>query len=74
MAIELGRRNPNLCCFTYHPGTVDTELSRPFTSRYTKNTIFSIEEAANYLLGVLQQSTPEHNGLLFDWNGDIIPF
>jgi hypothetical protein len=29
-AIELARYNPQSCMVTLHPGTVDTELSRPF--------------------------------------------
>ena len=74
ISIELGRRNPQLCCVCYHPGTVDTDLSRPFTKRYTQNAIFSPEEASAYFMNVLHSLTPESNGTVVDWKGERIPF
>jgi len=74
ISIELGRNNPNLCCYSYHPGTVDTDLSRPFTRRYTKNAIFSAQQAAEYVLNVLAARNEEDNGGFFDWKGEPIPF
>ena len=74
ISIELGRRNKSLCCFGYHPGTVDTDLSKPFTKRYTKNPIFTPNQAAEYFYSVLNQRTPEENGLFFDWKGEKIEF
>lgn len=73
-SIELARSNPQLCCFSYHPGTVDTELSRPFTRRYTKNTIFSPEQAAQYMLDVLALRSPEDNGGFYDWKGERLEY
>ena len=74
ISIELGRRNPNLCCFGYHPGTVDTNLSSPFTKRYTKNPIFTPRQAAAYFYSVLNERTAEDNGRCFDWKGEAIEF
>ena len=74
ISIELGRNNPNLCCYSYHPGTVDTDLSRPFTRRYTKNAIFSAQQAAEYAINVLAVRKEEDNGGFFDWKGEPISF
>lgn len=74
ISIELGRNKPDFCCYTYHPGTVDTDLSRPFTKRYTRNKIFSPEQAALYMIDVLCARTAQDNGRFFDWKGESIPF
>ena len=74
ISIELSRRNPRLCCFGYHPGTVDTNLSRPFTKRYTKNPIFTPQQAAEFFCSVVQPRKPEENGLFFDWKGEVVEF
>lgn len=30
MSIEFGRKKANIACIVLHPGTVDTDLSKPF--------------------------------------------
>ncbi|MEC7983752.1 MAG: SDR family NAD(P)-dependent oxidoreductase [Myxococcota bacterium] len=74
LALEMARYNPNLCCVSYHPGTVDTELSRPFTKRYKRNNIFTPSEAADYLHNLIGDLRPSKNGLFFDWKGESIEF
>lgn len=74
ISIEFGRRNPQLCCFGYHPGTVDTDLSKPFTKRYTKNPIFTPQQAAEYFHSVLVQRSAQDNGLFFDWKGEKVDY
>jgi len=74
LSIELRRSNKTIICCAYHPGTVDTELSRPFTRNYKRNAIFTPEQAAQYFWRVSSALTLEDNGKCFDWAGKAIPW
>ena len=74
LSIELARRNPDAICVALHPGTVDTALSKPFQSGVPAGKLFSPDRAAEQLLGVLDQLTPEDSGHLFAWDGEQLPF
>ena len=72
IAIEQARRNPASIVLGLHPGTVDTDLSKPF-QRNVK-TLFSADESATHLLKVIDTATPVSSGSLFDWQGlEIAP-
>jgi NAD(P)-dependent dehydrogenase (short-subunit alcohol dehydrogenase family) len=73
LAIELARRNRDAVCVTLHPGTVDTALSAPFQSG-RRDGLFSPEESAAHLLGVIDRLGGEDSGGLFAWDGQAIPF
>ncbi len=74
LAIELARRNPAAVCVGLHPGTVDTDLSRPFQRGVPTERLFSPELAAEQLLTVIDSLTPPSSGRLFTWDGSEIPF
>ncbi len=71
-AIELARTRKQAICVALHPGTVDTDLSRPFTKAGLA--LQTPTEAAARLLAVIDGLTPAHSGLLFDHHGVQIPF
>jgi len=71
-AIELARTRPLAICVALHPGTVDTELSRPFAKAGLA--VRSPEEAAGRLLGVIEGLTVRQTGLLVDYKGEVVPF
>ena len=71
-ALELARRNERAVCVSLHPGTVATDLSAPFTGRGGRK-LFSPEDAARALLGVLSSLGPEDSGKHFDWSGREVP-
>jgi NAD(P)-dependent dehydrogenase (short-subunit alcohol dehydrogenase family) len=73
-AIELARRNPLAVCVGLHPGTVDTELSQPFQRGVPADQLFSTERAADHMLAVIDNLTPQSSGGLFAWDGSAIPF
>ncbi len=73
LAIEWNRKMPLMSCVALHPGTVATELSAPFT-RTAKHTVFNPDEAAGYLLDVIEQLVPEQNGGFYAWDGEEIPW
>jgi NAD(P)-dependent dehydrogenase (short-subunit alcohol dehydrogenase family) len=54
-AIELGRSNPEAIVAALHPGTVDTPLSEPFQARVAESSLFSANNSAMHILGVIDQ-------------------
>jgi NAD(P)-dependent dehydrogenase (short-subunit alcohol dehydrogenase family) len=72
-AIELSRARRSVICVGLHPGTVESDLSSPFTSN-VKHTVFTPKESAAHLCKVLSGLEPEDSGRLFAWDGSIIPF
>jgi NAD(P)-dependent dehydrogenase (short-subunit alcohol dehydrogenase family) len=74
MAIELRRRGPLNICIALHPGTVDTELSSPFSASVPADKLFSPERAARQLLDVVDGLQPDQTGGYFAWDGTPIPW
>ena len=71
-SIELTRRNKSTCCVALHPGTIDTALSEPFG----KNGLNVREPviAAQEILQVITQLTPQDNGRFVDYLGQAVPW
>lgn len=74
LAIEERRRNDRLIVVTLHPGTVDTELSRPFQRGVQPGKLFAPERAALQLLDVIEELKPADSGRLFDFEGKQVEF
>lgn len=74
MAIELGRGSKPVTLVSLHPGTVDTDLSRPFQRNVPETKLFSTERAAGQLLAILDRATPQDSGRFFAWDGSEIPW
>ena len=74
LSIEFGRRFKNTIIIGLHPGTVDTDLSKPFQSSVADGKLFTPEFSVKKLLNVIDQLEPKDNGLLFAWDGVAIPF
>ena len=72
LSIEWNRRWPNATVSLLHPGTTDTALSKPFQSFVPPEKLFSPERAAEQLLNVLMQQTPETSGSFLAWDGQPI--
>ena len=73
-AIELARSKPQAICVTLHPGTVDTEMSRPFQRGVTPDKLFEPLLAAEQLVDVLDSLQPSDSGTCVDWSGRHVPF
>jgi NAD(P)-dependent dehydrogenase (short-subunit alcohol dehydrogenase family) len=68
-AIECRRFSPSTRFLAFHPGTTDTELSKPFQKAVRPDSLFSPEFVADRLLGVIE-NLPEEPALNFlDWEG-----
>lgn len=74
LAIELRVRNPGALCVALHPGTVDSELSRPFQAGVVPEKLFTADYSAGKLLGVLDALGPADSGRAWAWDGTPIPF
>ncbi|MBC7638080.1 MAG: SDR family oxidoreductase, partial [Acetobacteraceae bacterium] len=71
-AIELARTRKHAICVALHPGTVETDLSRPFAKAGLD--LQTPAQSAQRLLAVIDGLTPAQTGLLFDHMGKQIPF
>jgi NAD(P)-dependent dehydrogenase (short-subunit alcohol dehydrogenase family) len=74
LAIELGRRSPHVVVVGMHPGTVDTDLSKPFQRSVPPGQLFDVERAASQLLGVIERLGPEDSGSFVAYDGQAIPW
>ena len=71
-SIELQRLNPQSCVLSLHPGTTDTELSRPFQANVPADKLFTSEYSAARLLAVIESKSPADSGSFWDWNNQPI--
>lgn len=74
LSIEHARRYPDSIVAALHPGTVDTPLSRPFTSRTPPDRLFEAERSAAYLLEVVDSLDASDTGGFFAWDGKPIEY
>jgi len=73
-AFELRRVNRQAKLMAYHPGTVDTPLSRPFQKGVDPKVLLTPEKAAEYLDKVLNNAEADGDLSYLDWRGDTIPW
>lgn len=72
LSIEHARQRPQAVIVGLHPGTVNTDLSAPFTKRTPPEKLFSPDTSAGHLLKVLDAVTPEDSGGVFAWDGQRV--
>ena len=73
-SIEIGRRNKKAIIVGLHPGTVASNLSKPFQSDIADGKLFTPEYSAGKLLEVLESLTPDQTGKCFAWDGtEVLP-
>ncbi|WP_339720855.1 SDR family NAD(P)-dependent oxidoreductase [uncultured Paraglaciecola sp.] len=72
--IECQRRAKNICMVSYHPGTVATELSKPFQSKVPEGKLFTADFTVSQLLKIIPNLSPENGPHYIDWQGSEIPW
>lgn len=72
-SIEMKRKNKQAIITGLHPGTVDSQLSKPFQANIRSDKLFTPEYAAQKLLGILDNLTAHDTGKCFAWDGQEIP-
>ena len=73
-ALELRRVNPKAKVLAYHPGTVDTPLSKPFQASVAPEKLFPPQRAAQALDEVMAGLTTDGELSYLDWQGEVIPW
>lgn len=68
-AIEIARHNKQAIILGLDPGTVDSNLSKPFQAYVPASKLLTPEFSVSKLIEVLQNLTVEQSGKCFDWNG-----
>jgi NAD(P)-dependent dehydrogenase (short-subunit alcohol dehydrogenase family) len=74
LSIELARRARGVVCVALHPGTTETELSRPFRGGVPAAKLFSPQRAARQLLQVIDGLGTADSGGFFAWDGAPVPW
>lgn len=72
LSVEERRRNDRSIIIGLHPGTVDTDLSRPFQQGVRADQLFTPARAAVQLLDVIDGLKAPDSGKLFAWDGSEI--
>lgn len=74
ISIEIKRKNKNAIIVGLHPGTVDTNLSKPFLKTIEPSKLFTPEYSSKCLLHVIENLQIENSGKCFAWDGkEILP-
>lgn len=73
-AIEYKRTCPGTIVVMLHPGTTDTELSRPFQRSVPPEKLFSVDRTVRQLLSVIDQLKETDSGEFFSWDGSRLPW
>ena len=73
-AIEIRRLNKQAKLVAYHPGTVDSPLSKPFQRSVPDEKLFTPAFSAAQLIDILDRSEPDGELAYLDWAGETIPW
>jgi NAD(P)-dependent dehydrogenase (short-subunit alcohol dehydrogenase family) len=71
-SVELARRAKNIKVIVFHPGTTDTELSKPFQKNVPKDKLFTCEFVAQQLLEIVARQELDQTASFLDWKGETI--
>ena len=74
LAIEHGRGKQRVVCLCLHPGTTDTDLSRPYHKGVPKDKLFSTKYSVSKMLEIIDNSSMEVTGRFLAWDGQEIVF
>jgi len=72
LAIETARKNTKAIIATLHPGTVDSQMSKPFQRHVKEGQLFTPEYSVRKMLDVIARLTPAQSGKCFAWDGKEI--
>lgn len=74
ISVEFARKKDPMICLLLHPGTVDTDLSRPFQKNVPEGKLFTKEFSVQKLLSIIQNAKASDNGKFLAWDGQQIPW
>lgn len=71
-SVEYRRRLKDTMLVCYHPGTVDTSLSKPFQKNVAAKKLFTPEYTANQLITHVDSLNREQTCHFIDWSGEVV--
>ncbi len=71
-SVEYARRAKNVKIIAFHPGTTDTELSKPFQASVPKEQLFAPAFVAEQLVAILDGVEMDGQLSFLDWNNKSI--
>jgi NAD(P)-dependent dehydrogenase (short-subunit alcohol dehydrogenase family) len=74
IAIEYARRVKNVKLISFHPGTTDTALSKPFQAAVPEGKLFTPEFVAERLTGIMDNAEVDGQLSYLDWDNKVIPY
>ena len=74
ISVEFARKKDPIACLLLHPGTVDTDLSKPFQKNVAREKLFTKEFSVQKLLSIINNAKIHDNGKFFAWDGQEIPW
>lgn len=57
-----------------HPGSTDTDLSKPFQKNIPREKLLSVESSVSMMLDVIWKLQPVDTGKFYAYDGSEIPF
>ena len=71
-AIEYARRAKNVKIISFHPGTTDTFLSKPFQGSVKSENLFTTDFVAQHLVNIMNNQTIDGQLSFIDWENKNI--
>lgn len=72
LALELKRQGTYTIAL--HPGTTDTDLSKPFQKNVREDRLFPVDFTSERMIDAVDCMDDGHTGGFYDWNGTALPF
>ncbi|NMP30397.1 SDR family NAD(P)-dependent oxidoreductase [Thalassotalea sp. M1531] len=72
--VELNRRAKNIKLVSFHPGTTDSPLSKPFQRNVPEGKLFTSEFVASQLINFTEKMSINGELSYIDWQGKPIPW
>lgn len=74
LSIEIARKNKDTIIISLHPGTVDSNLSKPFESSVKKDKLFTPEYSVSLMTEVIKKLKLKDSGKIFAYDGKKIEY
>lgn len=74
LGVECLRRKDPIICVSLHPGTVDTDLSRPYSRSVSREKLFSPEMSVGKLIEIIDSLKMEDSAKFFAYDRQEIPW
>lgn len=64
----------NTAVISIHPGTVDTDISKPFQKNVQPHKLFPVDKSVDMMLNVIWNTQLNDTGKFFAYDGSEIPY